>query len=89
MNSKMPARPYRPDRKIFQLWLCRRWLWTGPSSATFRADFSGDVGRIAAAESMSRSRTLTRWMEAGFSGQDMRQQKNVEPIPIQAKRDVL
>jgi len=32
---------------------------------------------------------LTRWMEAGFSGQDMRQQKNVEPIPIQAKRDVL
>jgi hypothetical protein len=24
-------------------------LWSGPSSATFRADFSGDVGRVTTA----------------------------------------
>ena len=68
------------------------WLWTGASSATFRADFSGDVGRVTAAESMSRKSLAAGLDPMGrgrFSEQDMRLQKNLEPIPIQPKRDVL
>ncbi len=70
----------------------RGWLWTGASSATFRADFSGDVGRVTAAESMSRKSLASGFDPIGrgrFSEQDMRQQKNLEHVPIQPKRDVL
>ena len=92
MNSKMSVRLIAPAVNFSVVVVPPGWLWTGASSATFRADFSGDVGRVTAAESMSRKCLASVFYPVGggrFSEQDMRQQKNLEPIPIQPKRDVL
>jgi hypothetical protein len=92
MNSKMRAKACGAAREIFSCGCAEGWLWSGASSATFRADFSGDVGRITAAQSMSRRILPSGFDPMGerrFSDLDMRLQKNLEHVPAQPKRDVL
>jgi hypothetical protein len=50
MNSKMSVRLVAATVNFSVVVVLPGWLWTGASSATFRADFSGDVGRVTAAE---------------------------------------
>ena len=85
MNSKSPRGPATQNQKCSVEVVPEGWLWSGASSATFRADFSGDVGRVTAAASMSGKGLASGFDPMGggrFSEQDMRQQKNLEPIPF-------